>query len=63
MSRTKKKQQKRTRRHYTPEQKAALLQRHITDKVPISEICNEERLRPSADAEGDGAAGERRPMS
>ena len=47
MSRTKKKQQKRTRRHYTPEQKAALLQRHITDKVPISEICNEERLQPS----------------
>lgn len=38
---------KRQRRHYTPEQKTALLQRHIVDKVPVSEICNEERLQPS----------------
>ena len=38
---------KRKRRYYTPEQKAALLQRHIVDKVPISEICNEEKLQPS----------------
>lgn len=38
---------KRKRRHYTPEQKAALLQRHLEDKVPVSEICNEEKLQPS----------------
>ncbi|MBT3328282.1 MAG: transposase [Gemmatimonadales bacterium] len=38
---------KRKRRHYTPEQKAALLQRHLVDKVPVSEICNEEKLQPS----------------
>lgn len=42
---TRKKQRK--RRHYTPEQKAALLQRHLVDKVPVSEICNEEKLQPS----------------
>ena len=47
MSRTKKKKQRRKRRHYTPEQKAALLQRHVMDKVPVSEICNEEKLAPS----------------
>ena len=47
MSRTKKKKQKRKRRHYTPEQKAALLRRHVMDKVPVSEICNEEKLAPS----------------
>ena len=38
---------KRARRHYTPEQKAALLQRHLVDKIPVSEICNEEKLQPS----------------
>lgn len=38
---------KRKRRHYTPEQKAVLLQRHLVDKVPVSEICNEEKLQPS----------------
>ncbi len=38
---------KRKRRHYTPEQKAALLQRHVLDKVPVSEICNEEKIGPS----------------
>jgi len=37
----------RKRRYYTPEQKAALLQRHIVDKVAISEICNDEKLQPS----------------
>lgn len=38
---------KRQRRHYTPEQKAALLQRHLVDKIPVSDICNEEELQPS----------------
>lgn len=37
----------RKRRHYTPEQKAALLRRHLVDKVAVSEICNGERLQPS----------------
>jgi len=41
------KKRRRKRRHYTPEQKAALLQRHLVDKVPVSEICNEEKLQPS----------------
>jgi transposase-like protein len=38
---------KRKRRHYTPEQKADLLRKHIEDKTPVSEICSEERLQPS----------------
>lgn len=44
---TRKKKHKRQRRHYTPERKAELLQRHLVDKVPVSEICNEEKLQPS----------------
>jgi transposase-like protein len=38
---------KRERRFFTAEQKAARLRRHIVDKVPVSEICNEEKLQPS----------------
>jgi transposase-like protein len=37
----------RTRRHFSPEQKADLLRRHLVDKVPISELCNEHSLQPS----------------
>lgn len=38
---------KRSRRHYTTEQKVALLKRHMVDKVPVSDLCDEEGLQPS----------------
>jgi len=38
---------KRSRRHFTTEQKAALLRRHLVDKVPVSDLCNEIGLQPS----------------
>jgi len=38
---------KRTRRNHSAEQKAALLKRHLVDKVAISEICNEAGIQPS----------------
>lgn len=38
---------KRTRRHFTTEQKVALLKRHLADKVPVSDLCNEAELQPS----------------
>ena len=38
---------KRSRRHFTTEQKVALLKRHLVDKVPVSDLCNEEELQPS----------------
>lgn len=38
---------KRKRRHHSPEQKAALLRRHLLDKVAVSEICNEAEIQPS----------------
>lgn len=38
---------KRSRRHYTTEQKVALLKRHLVDKVPVSDLCNQENLPPS----------------
>ena len=38
---------KRTRRQFTTEQKAAALRRHMVDKVPVSDLCNELGLQPS----------------
>jgi transposase-like protein len=38
---------KRTRRSYTPEQKAAILRRHLVDKVPVSDLCDEYEIQPS----------------
>jgi transposase len=35
------------RTHRTPEQKAALLKRHLVDKVPVSQLCTENDLQPS----------------
>src|SRR4029077_13469430 len=29
----------RQRRHFTPEQKVALLREHFLDKVPVSDVC------------------------
>jgi len=38
---------KRTRRRYSPEQKAALVRQHVVDKKPVSEICSTAQLQPS----------------
>lgn len=39
--------QKRVRRSYTNEEKAAILRRHLVDKKPVSDICDEYGLQPS----------------
>ncbi len=41
------KQAEQSRRHFTPEQKAQLLRRHLVDKVPLSQLCEEHKLQPS----------------
>lgn len=38
---------KKSRQHRTPEQKAQLLRRHLVDKVPVSDLCNEHDVQPS----------------
>ncbi len=35
------------RKHYTAEQKLALLRRHLIDKVPVSELCEDHGLQPT----------------
>jgi len=35
------------RRHFDPEDKATILRRHLADKVPVSDLCDEYKLQPS----------------
>jgi transposase-like protein len=35
------------RKHFTPEEKVAIMRRHLVDKVPVSELCEELSLRPT----------------
>ncbi len=35
------------RKHFTPEEKVAILRRHLVDKVPVSELCGELGLWPT----------------
>src|SRR5215813_9348979 len=35
------------RKHFTPEEKVGILRRHLVDKVPVSELCEELSLRPT----------------
>ena len=37
---------KRTRRTFTAEEKAVILRRHLQDKVPVSDLCDEYGIRP-----------------
>jgi transposase len=37
----------RPRRHFTPDDKAAILRRHLADRVPISDLCDEYHIQPS----------------
>jgi transposase-like protein len=38
---------KKQRKHYTPEEKVAILRRHLVEGVPISDLCDELRLQPN----------------
>lgn len=35
------------RRHFTGQEKMAILRRHLVDKVPISQLCEEHRIQPT----------------
>jgi len=35
------------RRHFSPEEKVAMLRRHFLEKVPISELCNQHGITPN----------------
>ena len=35
------------RRHFTGQEKVAILRRHLVDKVPVSDLCEEHRINPT----------------
>ena len=35
------------RKHYSAEEKVAILRRHLLDKVPVSDLCEELGLQPT----------------
>jgi transposase-like protein len=37
----------RKRKNYTPEEKVAILRRHLLEKVPVSDLCDELGLNPN----------------
>ena len=37
----------RKRKDYTPEEKVAILRRHLVEKVPVSDLCDELGLNPN----------------
>ena len=41
------KESRRTRRQFSTEQKVAVLRRHLVEKVPVSDLCDEYKLQPS----------------
>ena len=38
---------KKKRKNYTPEEKVAILLRHLLELVPISELCDKHGLQPT----------------
>src|SRR3954464_12806400 len=35
------------RKHYSPSEKVKILKRHLIDKIPISQVCEEYQLQPT----------------
>jgi transposase-like protein len=44
---TREKRERREKRRFTAEQRATILRRHLVDKVPISDLCDEYKIQPS----------------
>ena len=38
---------KKTRKYYTPEEKVAILRRHLIEHIPVSDVCEERALKPT----------------
>jgi transposase-like protein len=38
---------KRKRKNYSPEEKVAILKRHLVDKIAVSNLCDEYQLQPT----------------
>lgn len=39
--------ERRERRHFSSAQKAAIVKRHLVDKIPVSDLCDEQGIQPA----------------
>ena len=46
-SKVRRERMKKQRKHYAPEEKIAILRRHLLEKEPISKLCDELGLQPT----------------
>jgi hypothetical protein len=53
----------RKRRRFTAEDKAPIVRRHLADKVPVSDLCDEYHIQPSLLMSGPGLPYTRRPLA
>ena len=47
MSQSNGKSKGKSRRQFTPEEKATILRRHLVDKVAVSDLCDEYHIQPT----------------
>jgi transposase-like protein len=38
---------KRTRRHFTPEQKVSILREHLIERLPVNDVCDKHQIQPT----------------
>lgn len=38
---------KKERRHFSPKEKVAIIRKHLIEKVPVSDLCDEYKLHPN----------------
>jgi transposase len=38
---------RKARKNYTPEEKVAILRRHLVEKIPVSQVCQDNDLQPN----------------
>jgi transposase len=38
---------RKTRKQYSPDEKVVILRKHLIDKVPVSDICDQYQLQPT----------------
>lgn len=38
---------KKSRRHFSPAEKVAILRKHLIEKIPVSDICDQHQMHPT----------------
>ncbi len=49
------------RKQYSAQEKVAILRKHLLDKIPVSELCDEYGLQPTSSIVGRSSCSSRQP--